>query len=273
MTENNPISTIKAGTEVIGKVLTLAGDSPHVKEAANNLGKAAVTATRFINNALLPIAVINYGLDKARLYFENNFSKDMEEKLSHIPEERIQEPPLYVAGPVIQGLAFNHEEPELKEMFLNLLKNSMDKQESENGHPSFVEIVKQISPTEAKLINSIILNRVYAPICQIIKVYNNNKSNTGLIHNHVCNGVYFSNHPITHTEKFSGAMDNFIRLGLLEVSYDGALPDNKWYEYMEKHPLYIEAKNNNISEEITVSYREGNFKTTSFGRLFGKSIS
>ena len=44
---------------------------------------------------------------------------------------------------------------ELRNMYANLLAASMLKDEKENAHPSFVEIIKQLSPDEAKLLKKI----------------------------------------------------------------------------------------------------------------------
>lgn len=114
---DGPVETAKTVTEVVGQVIKAAGDDPQVKEAAGNLGKTAVTITKAINNVLLPIAAINYGFDKARIYFEKKFSQDMAEKIATIPKDQIVEPKPSIAGPALQGLAFSHEEPNLKEMY------------------------------------------------------------------------------------------------------------------------------------------------------------
>ena len=144
MAEDDSMKPAKEGVSIVAEIIKAAGDDPKVKEAASNLGKTAITLTKTINNALLPIAAVNFAFDKARVYFSEKFQKDLSEKAECIPPEHLVEPKASVAGPTLQGLAFTHEEPNLKEMFLNLLATSMDGRRADLAHPAFVEIIKQL---------------------------------------------------------------------------------------------------------------------------------
>ena len=113
---NDPLKTAKDGVAVIGEIIRAAGDNPAVKEAGENLGKTALTITKTINNALLPLAAVNFAFDKAKKYFAEKFQDDISAKASQIPVENLVEPKASIAGPALQGLAFTHEEPSLKDM-------------------------------------------------------------------------------------------------------------------------------------------------------------
>lgn len=117
MAEEDSMKTAKDGIVVLGEIIKAAGDSPQAKEAANNLGQTAVTLTKTINNVLLPLAAVNFAFDKARSYFNGRFQQDLGEKTAKIPSENVVEPKASIAGPALQGLAFTHEEPSLKDMF------------------------------------------------------------------------------------------------------------------------------------------------------------
>jgi hypothetical protein len=54
-----------------------------------------------INNALLPLAAINFAFDKARAYFAEKFRQDLSEKAAAIPPEQIVEPRASIAGPAL----------------------------------------------------------------------------------------------------------------------------------------------------------------------------
>src|SRR5512139_3868627 len=103
---NDSINTAKNGVALLGEIMKAAGDNPKVKEAGNNLGKTAVTLTQALNNVLLPVAAVNFAIDKARNYFTEDFQKDLAEKTSAIPPEQMVEPKASLAGPALQGLAF-----------------------------------------------------------------------------------------------------------------------------------------------------------------------
>jgi len=59
------------------------------------------------------------------------------EKAAGIPPEHVVEPKASIAGPALQALAFSHEEPDLREMYLNLLRASMDARTAKVAHPAF----------------------------------------------------------------------------------------------------------------------------------------
>lgn len=126
MPEIDPIKSAKDSLSLVTEIIKAAGDNPQVKQAASNLGLTAVTLTKTINNVLVPLAAINFAFDKARLYFSGKFQDEMAAKAATIPQEHLIEPKASVAGPSLQGLAFTHEEPNLKEMYLNLLTTAMD---------------------------------------------------------------------------------------------------------------------------------------------------
>lgn len=108
--EVDAIKTATSGIALVGEIIKAAGDNPEVKEAGKNLGKTALTITKIINNALLPIAAVNFAFDKARIYYKEKFQQELSQKTSAIPSESIIEPKASIAGPALQGLAFTHEE-------------------------------------------------------------------------------------------------------------------------------------------------------------------
>jgi hypothetical protein len=167
MSEDNPIKAAHEGVSLVAAVIKAAGDNPQVKEAASNLGQAAVTLTKTINNVLVPLAAINFAFDKARAYFSGKFQQEIAEKAKAIPEEHIVEPKASIAGPTLQGLALTHEEPDLKEMYLNLLATAMDGRAANLAHPAFVEIIKQLDSKDARLIREPLQSPIPIPIVKI----------------------------------------------------------------------------------------------------------
>ena len=81
--------------------------------------------------------------------------KLLEEKLKHIPEYKIVEPEPYVAVPALQQLSYSLDSEELRELYANLLASSMNADKKSDVHPAFVDIIKQLTPNEAKLLSHI----------------------------------------------------------------------------------------------------------------------
>lgn len=93
----------------------------------------------------------------------------IEEKFSDKPENII--PPLpNIAIPLLEYLHYTVFQAELREMYVNLLLTSMDRERTEKAHPSFVEIIKQLSQDEARLLSYIPKLADFPDVCSV-KVY------------------------------------------------------------------------------------------------------
>src|SRR5262245_6984652 len=145
MSEGDGLQSAKDGVALVGELIRAAGDNPNVHAAGSELGKTALTITTAINNVLLPVAAVNFAFLKARDYFEKKFPADLSRVAKEIPQESVIEPKASVAGPALQGLAFSHEEPSLREMYLKLLSSAMDRRICDRAHPAFVEIIRQLN--------------------------------------------------------------------------------------------------------------------------------
>src|SRR5574340_702468 len=110
---------------------------PELKDTVG-IASEVIKVTKAINTALLPIAALNFGIERARIYFEKHFASDLSAKANSIPPQQVVEPKASVAGPALQGLAYSHDEADLKELYLNRLAASMDGRVSDKVHPAFV---------------------------------------------------------------------------------------------------------------------------------------
>lgn len=270
MSNEEPLKTAKDGIALIDGIIKAAGDNPQVKEAAGNLGQTAVTLTKAINNALLPLAAINFTFDKARVYFSDKFQQDLTEKAQAIPQEHIVEPKASIVGPTLQGLAFTHEEPNLKEMYLNLLATAMDGRSASNAHPAFVEIIKQLDSEDARLITGVLQSPSAMPIVQI-----HCRLKTGgytVLVQHLMDLKNMETGQPIQDSRSPAMVDNWIRLGLVEVSYDKHLSDLAQYSWVEQHPEFIKLSQTPQTDEATVEYEKGFLNRTEFGKRFAMAI-
>jgi hypothetical protein len=64
-----------------------------------------------------------------------------------------------IARPILLNMHFCKDEAELKELFANLLASSMDKDVSQFVHPSYSQIILQLSPDEIKVLSWIFMNK------------------------------------------------------------------------------------------------------------------
>lgn len=271
MTLDDDLSTTKSGLSAVGELIKTAGNSPEAAEAATNLGKAAVTITKTINNALLPLAAVNFAFDKARDYFSSQFQKDLEQKASDIPQDKVVQPKASIAGPALQGLAFTHEEESLKEMYLNLLKTAMDGRVSEQAHPAFVEIIKQLSGEDAMLIKDVLQSATALPIVEIRSV-KNGEQGWNLLHTHMVNFTDSKTGCAAENHQMTAIIDNWIRLGLVTVDYNKHLIDSVSYAWIENRPEVLRYKEVAQGKNSTLNFQNGILQRTALGEQFALAV-
>lgn len=271
MTDDSLMKNTQESVGVVVEILRAAGDDPKVKEAASNLGTTAVTLTKAINNVLIPLAAINFAIDKAKTYFSERFPNDLAEKAASIPAENIVEPKASIAGPALQGLAFTHEELELKDMYLSLLATAIDSRVAGNAHPAFVEIIRQLSGEEAELIKPALRAQSPIPIVQL-----RSKQVNGTSYNTVMRHLLDLHDPETQVpiqnNRLPAMIDNWIRLGLVEVLYDTYLTAEGRYSWAEERPEFVELSAKLNSNERVLEAKRGIISRTELGKQFAAAV-
>ena len=184
--------------------------------------------------------------------------KDLEQKIQVIPNENLQEPKLSVVGPALESAKFYMDENEIREMFANLIAASMNKSQADNIHPSFVEMIKMLSPLDAK--NLYFLSSLQDETISKIRVEYENSS-----YNDIYNHIYLGNPECQDNQLMEPSIDNLIRLKLIDVSYDEYKNNDELYEKHRTNPLYLsykeqEKKIEEQSRNILDFLNSGNFE-------------
>ena len=139
--------------------------------------------------------------------------KLLEEKLKHIPEDKIVEPEPYVAVPAIQQLSYSFDSEALRELYANLLASSMNVDKKDAVHPAFVDIIRQLTPSEAKLLSYIYECPYNSVLLRESGLYTVNNIQEGSYDVGLEMDDVFINSIDRHT--LSICLDNLVRLGLL----------------------------------------------------------
>ena len=196
-------------------------------------------------------------------------SKLLEYKLQSINPELVESPEAYIAVPALQYISYCADNEELRNMYANLLANSMTAVVKDGVHPSFVEIIKQISPDEAKLMRYFSANGV-APIISV-RCHNSMRVGVEVIRNFSNVGeVSGCEQPLDIVKCF----DNLERLGLLYKAEASSFLTNKaLYEELRQHPFVlakIEETMNAQDDYKEIQYVESFITLTDFGKGFCK---
>ena len=256
-------------SEIQEKIGQLILDTPEAEEAGRKIAKSICTVATVVDNCLSPIAAMNSGFAKAREYFAGQFKQDVEEKTKDIPSENLQEPKPSKVAPILQQLAFCHEEEKLKEMYLELLSRTMDTREESNVHPSFAHILSQLTPDEAKYLGGIFKMKSDIPIVQITEKLPDDKRAYIPRYFHLIDVVRVKSGEPVRVPGMPAMIVNWQRLGLVTVDYSAELSAKGSYDWVERRPEYLEIKEDS-REELTIG--NGILKVTEFGRKFARAI-
>lgn len=241
---------------------------------------------KFVDEALSPIAKsagntiagcwnlvfgnqVNLWLRKQEVRHQNNYEDFVERtqaKINEIPQENIKEPEMHIIGPAIDASKFYINSEELRELFANLISASVDNTKSIILHPAFVEIIKQLSPIDAK-----ILQHFNPPTSiAIVKLKNSSADDYYLeTFKHIVNFEETSNHRIHST-----SLSNLERLGLISISYNDSLSNMSKYDYVENHPAFQETKEQlkllqkESSDFVKSTFQPGVTQLTPLGKDF-----
>lgn len=187
------------------------------------------------------------------------------EKASKIPEEKLIEPEPYVAVPAIQQLSYCYNSEELRDLYANLLVSAINSDTKAEVHPAFVDIIKQMSPSDARAIQRICKNSIPVPVITAMLTLKETKGLIELLVNYsfVLADIFQS------TNDLCASLQNLERLGLIQVRYDQKLIDKSEYEPFYEDPIYLsEVERYRDLEKATLIEKKGLIQLTRFGRSF-----
>ena len=128
---------------------------------------------------------------------------------------------------------------ELRNMYANLLANSMNSDTKDSVHPAFIEIIKQLSPFEAKLMKSFSAKTDWPIIAISLSTDALNRSGFDCL-KHMLSPEFGVN--AENYTTFAIAIDNLIRLNLILVDYSSGFTDKTLYDPILNSNSFIEIK-------------------------------
>lgn len=260
MNENEMLDVTKEVAKKIAKDAYEDAGKPIAKPTGELLG----LVPRAIKAALLPV-------EKWILTRENNLEETrllLEQKLENVSPEMIESPEPYIAVPALQYISYCMDNEELRDMYANLLANSMNKVVKNGVHPGFVEIIKQLCPDEAKFLKYLSTNTIIPTIT--LKYVDEKHQGINIVDD-------FSDVPekigCEKPYDVSKYIDNLVRLGLLQRSTLSSFTDKSNYEPLKNHK-YIKQFDDPVRIALygmkKCDFDEEYVKLTAFGLSFCK---
>lgn len=243
---------------------------PALQPLAKRAGKVGDTAGGIVEMVISPLTALVWSYDKIKAWLP----KKLEEKLANIPEENIIQPPNYAAIPTLQKLVYTDNE-ELQEMFTNLLANSMDIQTKDKAHPSFVEIISQLNPDEAKLLKYLSHQAVLPKIDILLQNKDYSKGYRVISNNCSLFGNKAELDDPTNARVY---FNNFERLGLLNINSSRGLNQAHYVNedsYSQLIKKLKEETENYIydKDHWKIEFAKGFFEFNDFGKQFLNAVT
>lgn len=203
-----------------------------------SLGVGALTATAsgsmqgpFKTLEDLWFITFGYKIAAKRQEIENNYLKNSEDlqndiinELKNIQPDNLQEPKISILGPALEASKFYIDEDVIRKLFAKLIASSMDSSRNDATHHAFVEIIKMLSPLDAR--NLYYLHTTYdRSLTRLIS-----REEIGDKVTVFCNHLYLGNNETQDYKLIEASIDNLIRLGLVRVTFEKYDSNDAVYE-------------------------------------------
>jgi ribosomal protein L30/L7E len=205
-------------------------------ETGKTLSRAGMLVLRPMNGLI-------WGIEKFYDFVEEKIAP----KVNKIPEENLQEPDPQITGPSLEALRYCGHKQELADMFASLIANSMDQRSSIDSHPSFVDVIRQMTSDEAIFFKGL-PNSDGLPIADLIRITDKTTGyylsvTTSLIPEYLYRDTKF--------QPYNTLVPSLERFGLLRIYHSVERKDVGAYDgILEKVKTEIEIGNQNGELEL-----------------------
>lgn len=235
-----------------------------IQPAAQEVGKSLHLVARAVNAALAPVEVLVWGVEKIRDFVRERVSS----KLENVPADDVQPPKPHLAVPAIEALRYTGAESELSELYANLLATSMDRATAYRAHPGFVDMIKNMSPDEARIMK-FLATSAPQPLINIKATYREG-GGFHIVHRHVSLIGVKAN--CEHAPLAATYLDNLVRLGLVEIPITRRMQAEEPYAEIEEHPqIKAILEDPKKIETHTIEVERITLDLTDLGRQFIRS--
>jgi hypothetical protein len=175
----------------------------------------------------------------------------------------------------MEALAFSLDEPQLKEMYLNLIAGAVNTAESESVHPSFVDTIRHLAADEATLLDLVLRTRTWA-LARLKRVEPNQYNKL-----HPCLLPLFrpTGEPAA-IPQLPGWVNNWERLGLIETTFMEfrVSQSEDPYAWVKDRPEYLAAVQSLADEvgtetsQTQIEFDKGLLTATARGLSFYEAV-
>lgn len=257
--DTSNVNDVVQAIEGVAKAVPIYQDL--LQPAVQEVGKGLATVAKTVHVALAPVSALVWGYDQIKEFV----STKVTERLKNVPPEDIVPPEAYIAGPALEALKYTGHSDELSDLYANLLASSMDKSTKAGTHPAFVDVIRQLTPDEAKLLSHMGLGKIGLPVIDIIQRVKGGQGTR----------IWYQNFSLLGhdagcelPEMTPTYLTNIGRLGLASV-IDFIYSDDSYYERLINAPEVQDIKTAiERDDQLVADYSRKSVRITPFGIQF-----
>ena len=232
--------------------------------AAKEVGRSLAGVVRV---ALSPANFAVWSFDRALEYAANRVGHVLERR--HVPTDRVIQPPVELTASIVTQLRLQDQAQGLRDLYINLLATAMNRETARDAHPSFVEIIRQLTPDEGRVIN--LFTGVEAtgsprdfPLLNVVS-----HLREGGFEQVLARFTLLGTQAGCVAELPTSSIDNLSRLGLIAIRHDQRVASAAAYEPLERHPTVRDAMELAASRPgARAEIQHGLVEVTDFGFRF-----
>lgn len=175
----------------------------------------------------------------------DDFLQAIQQETSKIAISNLQVPPTHLLGPALEASKYYVDEKTIRDMFAKVIASSFDKSKNDIIHHAYVEIIKQLSPLDAKIFSE--LNSPFFLITRTIEKENALD---------ILQNIYLSENYPEVNQAVALSLSNLSRIGLIHVT-------NNLFNIKiasEYDPVIEQFKNTRHYHQLLQQYDEENIK-------------
>jgi len=225
-----------------GILLDVAKDKGHLDRAAAARARRIETLEAVKLRLMQPLG----WLFRTGQYFEGQFQEDMAARLEEIPPEQITAPATSIAAPIREGISHTIDEPDLRELHLNLLASASDERHRESAHPASTHVIDQMTASESQALQVLLsdalrgFNHVPAIRVKLSDVGTDTRFRVEI--HCLTSALIVSDERASQAEALYERLgiyyDNWQRMGLIEVTFVRYPSYPTAFDWVTDHPEY-----------------------------------
>lgn len=233
--------------------------------AAAEIGTTLAGAVKI---ALAPINAAIWTYEQAAAYAEEKVTEILRRR--GINAEEVASPSADIAASTIQLLRLRSQADELRALYLNLLATSMHA--PSRVHPAYIEIVRQMSADEARLVPYFLPSEFTMRSYQVIRLLYNDRDSDASWDS--APGYITTFPQKINVKSVNPHLENLDRLGIIDITFEHTVGGNRAYAELESSTEARE-RVNDVAEELGLTpdtlrhrFQRGKVGPTVFGAKF-----